>query len=44
MLHADDYTLYDTKLKLLYKTLENSCHQYIPSNGQAGGGGSRAEH
>lgn len=24
MLHADDYTLYDKKLKVLYKSLENS--------------------
>lgn len=24
MIHADDYTLYDKKLKILYKTLENT--------------------
>lgn len=34
MLHADDYTLYDTKLKTLYKSLENQVIGTVLSMGR----------
>lgn len=34
MLHADDYTLYDTKLKTLYKSLENQVIGMVLSMGR----------
>lgn len=35
MLHADDYTLYDKKLKTLYKSLENQAIGQILSTGRS---------